>query len=53
MEVGAVGKAVRVCRQGRQLSLMPCGEGTETQSRLKPLQIFVLIVRCFYKISCY
>lgn len=28
-----MGKAVRVCRQGRQLSLMPCGEGTETQSR--------------------
>lgn len=24
-----------------------------TEQRLKPLQIFVLIVRCFYKISCY
>lgn len=33
LEVGAVGKAVRVCRQGRQLSLVPCGEGTETQNR--------------------
>lgn len=54
LAAGAVGKAVLIYAQGRRdLRRAPCWAGRNMEQRLKTLQIFVLIVRWFYKISCY